>query len=130
MRNDAIRIAVFAVVPVLSLGCSTEIERDKRDTLNPMESVWASVSADIDRLERAHAPRSEWIKAASDSTRVSSLPQLHSIIVGVHLEETERQHLDHIFRSSQRTTLFGFEQNFHALVFFDARDVSTHVVKW
>lgn len=112
-------------------GCSTN-EPVAPPTINLIDEIWASIRAEIDRLEQEHATSAEWqkAKALEDSARVKSLENLHSIIKGLELDASEKKQLDELFTNSSKTMHFGFECQYHALVFFDSNDRSKYVVKW
>jgi hypothetical protein len=96
-----------------------------------MPDSWAGVRNEIDTLERTGAPLSKW-KAASGSTeRVSTILRLHEITKPLKLgSELEKSELDRLFSIAPDSYHFGFEGNFHALVFFDPSHQPIKVVKW
>lgn len=98
---------------------------------NPMPDIWAAVRNEIDMLERTGAPLLKWKEACGSSEQISTVLRLHEITKPVRLEsEQERTELDQLFSSNPDTYHFGFEGNFHALVFFDASHRPIKVVKW
>ena len=95
-----------------------------------MERIWASIRERIDSLEARRASHVEWSRAADESRDITDLASLRSTLAPAKLSSAETQRIEALFRSSRRTVEYGFEGDFHALVFFDSADRAMHVVKW
>jgi hypothetical protein len=118
-------------------GCQTSSSTRSLDpfsvpqAFNPMPDLWAGVRNEIDALERTGAPLSKWKAASGSAERVSTIVRLHEIIRPLKPgSEREKNELDQLFSSAPDTYHFGFEGNFHSLVFFDASQKPIKVVKW
>ena len=95
-----------------------------------MPDAWAAIHSKIDRLENSHATPAEWTKAADGSEKITRISQLHTTLTTLLLDASEQRQLDKLFRTSARTIHFGFECNYHALVFFDSNDRPVRILKW
>ena len=122
--NSTLTISILAASSFFSAGCTTP---PATHTIhNPMPAVWASIEARRDTLKKTSATQAQWTKASDGVYPISTVDQLHAAIAatGVPADAAERQrqqnHLERLFRTSHSTIHFGFECNYHAIVFFDA----------
>ncbi len=98
---------------------------------NPMDAAWSRIREGISKLENEHAPEIEWRKASEpQSSVVASVSDLQDQTKSLEITDSERELLRAAFKRSSRVIHFGFEGNFHALVFFDAAGKSWKVTKW
>lgn len=122
---------------VLLAGCQTPSSTQNLNAPSatqapiPVPDLWGSVRNEIDSLERTGAPLSKWKETSETSERVSTIARLHEIIKPLKPgSEQEISELERLLSSTPDTYHFGFEGNFHSLVFFDASHQPTKVVKW
>ena len=92
-----------------------------------MPKIWASLEDRISLLKKVSATQAQWTKAAEDASPVSTITELRVAILatGVPADAVESQrqqeHLERLFYTSHHVIHFGFECDFHAIVFFDSR---------
>lgn len=96
---------------------------------NPMPAIWRNVSSQIARLERSSATKSEWASSASSSDAVTSHENLTLILGRSRLVEADQMETNKLFKSVDEVMHFGFDDDFHALVFF-IRGRPVAVKKW
>jgi hypothetical protein len=58
------------------------------------------------------------------------MADLHEQTKGLRVTEAEKEELPAAFKKSSRVIEFGFEGDYHALVFFDEAGKSWKVIKW
>jgi hypothetical protein len=92
------------------------------------EALFQPIRDRIDSLE--NASESEWESAAASSEEVASLDELASLTRNVGFAPGERMGLVADFHRAARVTHFGFEANYHALVFFQASGKPFRIEKW
>lgn len=98
---------------------------------NTAPNLWADVRNEIERLERSGAPLSKWKESSESNERVTTILRLHEITESIKFKsEPEKRKFDQLYSSGPETYHFGFEGNFHALVFFDASQNPMEVLKW
>lgn len=96
-----------------------------------MVAAWSQIRDGIIELENRHANEEDWRKASeSEPLVVSSISALHDQIKGLDLTNSEREALSAAFRQSSRVIHFGFECDYHAMVFFDDSGKAWKVIKW
>ena len=94
-----------------------------------MPAIWSGIRTDIDKLEARHAPKTDWDKSAPENFRITSIAKLLEV-VPQPLSKSEAEDISDQFRTSALTLHYGFDCNFHALVFFDGEMKSRKVIKW
>lgn len=105
--------------------------RAVQPVFNPMDTAWSGIRDGINKLEDQHANEDGWRKASEPPPEViSSISDLHERTKHLEITVTEREGLPAAFNRSSRVIHFGFEGNFHALVFFDESGKSWKVIKW
>ena len=98
---------------------------------NPMDAAWSQIRGGISELEIRHANEQDWRKASEPGPQViSSISALRDQIKGLNITDSEREALSTAFRQSSRVVHFGFECNYHALVFFNEAGKCWKVIKW
>ena len=96
---------------------------------NPMPTLWTGIREDIDKLEARQASQSEWDKLAAEKLRITSVAKLLEM-VPQPLSKSEAEEITERFHTSALTVHYGFDSNFHALVFFDSELRARKVIKW
>jgi hypothetical protein len=119
---------------VALISCSHKGQDDRSAALPPfpniMEAAWAGIRADIDKLEVGHARLDEWKKSTPEFNAISSLPALKENTQNLGISDDEQRELHDAFAKSSSVFHFGYECNYHALVFFDAAKRAWKVIKW
>lgn len=95
-----------------------------------MEAAWAGIRAGIDKLEDDHAHLDEWKKSTSQFRAVSSLTALTEETRNLSISDVERKELAEDFAKSSSVFHFGYECDYHALVFFDNARKAWKVIKY
>lgn len=116
---------------VFFVGCANREAAVSNDN-NPMPRIWAGIGAGITELENAHAPEDAWAKEATgaDPRPIRSLAELMEETKELNLTPRDRAGLPDDFSNSSRVVHFGFDCDFHALVFFDDSKRAWKVIKW
>ncbi len=113
------------------VACGSQPTREPFSVMaNPMPNIWASVVDEILRLEKTKSTKSEWSAVAESEELVEAREQLEGILNESKLSEQERMLALQMFQSGPLITHFGFDADYHALVFFDATQRSTRVFAW
>lgn len=124
--NLTAAITILAGFSFFGAGCATP-PPTVREFENPMPKVWAMLEGQIAILKKVGATQAQWTKAADNALPISSIAELRGAIAatGVPADAVERErqqeHLERLFRTSHHVIHFGFECDFHAIVFFDSR---------
>jgi hypothetical protein len=120
LKANAI-VAVFSIV-----GCAAKPQNQPYAITNPMPEIWAGLERKIQGLKEAQSTYSQWKMAATESAEpVTSLEQLRLAFAatGKPADEGTAKRDEELlvshFLSAPRTVHFGFECDFHAIVFFD-----------
>jgi hypothetical protein len=131
MTHSLATLMVICLLPILATNCqSSSDRRDVRADFNPMPKIWSGIVDQIQGLERAHAPKQEWEQAASDSVRVATKEQLVDMLgMGLLSPEDKRKAVAAFYQASD-VQHFGFDGDFHALVFFSESGHPMLVVRW
>jgi hypothetical protein len=96
-----------------------------------MDAAWSKIRDGIAKLEDEHAHENDWRKASEPQPElVSSISALQVHTKDLEIAASERVGLPAAFNKSSRVIQFGFECNYHALVFFDESGKSWKVIKW
>jgi hypothetical protein len=96
-----------------------------------MDAGWSRIRDRIDKLGDEHAHEADWRKASEPQSEVvSSISDLHEQTKDLEITAAEREVLPAAFNKSSRVVNFGFECNYHALVFFDQAGKCWKVIKW
>lgn len=109
-------------------GCASQPRVANPAPFNPMPGIWASILADIDQLKQNQASRTEWTKASDSATEIKTIEELRQVIkdTGAPVDEiknkSDQAQMEKLFRTSHCIIHFGFECNFHEIVFFDEKD--------
>ncbi len=94
-----------------------------------MPALWSGIKADIDKLEARQAPKSEWDKSAAEKLRITSIVKLLEVMPQ-SLAKSEADEISDQFHTSALTVHYGYDCDYHALVFFDAGMKAQKVIKW
>lgn len=96
-----------------------------------MESIWSGIGDDINKLEEEHADENRWREKsnAPESKQINSVSELIERTKGLSISPRQKV-LSDAFNKSSRVVHFGFDCDFHALVFFDDARRSWKVIKW
>jgi len=94
-----------------------------------MPGIWSSIRADIVRLEAKHAPKHEWNEATSESSKITSIQSLLET-VPPDIAENDGSAIADLFSKSSEVVHYGFEGDYHAVVFFDVSKRPIKVLKW
>ncbi|HYF36231.1 MAG TPA: hypothetical protein VD994_13135 [Prosthecobacter sp.] len=114
---------------LLVSGCVTPREEKVRMEINPMPQIWAGIVEGILTLERRRAPRPEWRAAAEFEEVVRSRKDLEKVVDGLALDDLTEVEAVALYQRSRLVAHYGFEGNFHALVFFDGRGRALKVLR-
>lgn len=118
----SIRIQLAGIVSALVLSaCASSPSK----VFNPMPAIWRGVCEGIDDREKRHASYEEWRSDAESHERLESYQALMSALPAGY----PAAGLAKSFASSSKVIKFGFEGNFHAIVFFDSNGRSWKVIK-
>lgn len=121
------------VLAVDLMSCAHE--KPTQPISNPMEAAWAGVRSAINKLDEDHASEDEWRKANVPPPEpgpevVRSIAALSELTKDLGLTDAERLELPAAYNKSSQVVHFGFECNYHALVFFDDAKRAWKVIKW
>lgn len=122
------------LVACFFVGCQSH-EPVVTNEANLMLGIWAGVMDGINKLEDAHASEDEWRKASVPPPEpkpevVRSITALNELTKDLGLTDAQRLELPAAYNKSSRVIHFGFECNYHALVFFDDAKRAWKVIKW
>jgi hypothetical protein len=111
-------------------GCAAP--QSDAEKFNPMPELWASTVAKMNLLKQIKATRIQWTKAANEASSIKTLAQLHDAIgttggTTAEADQSLRDQLEDLFRTSHRTILFSWECDYNELVFFDAEGRQRYV---
>ena len=95
-----------------------------------MTGLWASVGDEIRSLEDTKSIKAKWSAAAESEEPVKTREQLDGILNRSRLSEQERTQARQMFKAGQLIAHFGFDADYHALVFFDATQRPARVFAW
>lgn len=124
-----VHVCMALVMSLFCIGCHATLERHKYD-IYPMPGIWAGTVAGIEDLQLRRATIPEWEASAADSKVVGSIGELKEVLARVPLAEREMSGLVAEFAAAVKVLHFGFEGNFHALVYFDQSGRAYRTVKW
>lgn len=109
----------------------TQPQALQQPVANPMDAAWSRIRDGINKLGDQHANENDWRKASEPEPKViRSMADLHEQTMELEITASEREELPAAFNKSSRVIQFGFECNYHALVFFDEARSSWKVIKW
>jgi len=95
-----------------------------------MELIWEGIRGKIVYLEESHATLAEWREAGPQEQRLNDVDEARYSLEGTGLApEDIDQALARLPRAT-KTIHFGFDCDYHALVFFDKTDRASSVIKW
>ena len=97
--------------------------------INPMPAIWTGINARIAQLEETRAPKLEWDKSASESCQIRSLHHLREVMPSSFGKPDDGEPPS-LFKDSTMVVHYGFDCDFHAVVFFDAKMKPSKVIKW
>ena len=97
---------------------------------NPMDSIWAGIRDDICRLEETHASLDEWRQRAAEEQVLQSADELRSALRETGLTEVDLAEALRKRSRAAKVIHFGFDCDYHALVFFDKGKRAESVIKW
>lgn len=95
-----------------------------------MPETWVSIARNIKSLETKRATEGKWIEASDSSDTVHTVSEMLVLVTTLNLTPAERKEIQEAFEDSVAVRHFGFECNFHALVFFDQAGTGWKVMKW
>ncbi len=126
------KIAVTCLLQLMTILCivSCEDARTSSGHVNPMLGIWNQIASTIDNLEASKATPDKWAANAEHSEEVHTEQQMSLLIARMAMPADERAALVRIYKSSDKVVHYGFEGDFHALVFFDDQSKAQRVVKW
>ena len=124
-----IHVCMALIVSLLCMGCRTSVERRQYE-FDPMPGIWAETVAGIDDLQLRGATIPEWRASAADSEVIGSIGELKEVLASVPLADGEWIGLVADFNAAAKVLHFGFEGNFHALVYFDQNGRAYRTLKW
>jgi len=121
----------LGVLTVILMSCAQD--KPIQPIFNPMEGAWAGIRDGINKLDKDHASEDEWRKASEPHPGpdvVVTIAVLNELTKNLGLTEAERSELTAAFNKSSRVVHFGFECDYHALVFFDDAERAWKVIKY
>lgn len=95
-----------------------------------MLSMWSKVGDQIELLESKNATQREWKSASESEVLIKSSEQLAELIERSRLEPKVKSDILQGYNPNRLTAHYGFDADYHALVFFDKVQKSTRVFKW
>ncbi|OYW31616.1 MAG: hypothetical protein B7Z47_00530 [Chthoniobacter sp. 12-60-6] len=127
-RSSLWKCCLFGVL-FMEMACAQH--KTIQPVSNPMDAAWSEIRDGIGKLENEHAHEDDWRKASEPHPEVvSSISDLNEQTKSLEISVSEREGLPAAFNKSSRVIHFGFECNYHALVFFDEAGKSWKVIKW
>lgn len=117
------------VISLFFCGCIALQRKSVDDSLNPMTDLWSETRNKILNLERSNASEIEWAALADSSDIIEDKKELSRILSSVSISEQRRKACLYLFDGHYKAIHFGFDSNYHALVFFKG-DKSILVEKW
>ncbi len=102
------------------------------NSFNPMPRIWAGIGDGIHKLEEEHAHEGAWTTAATggEPIPIHSLVELMEETKALSMPPEERSGLRDAFSKSSKVVHYGFDCDYHALVFFDDARQAWKVIKW
>jgi len=97
---------------------------------NPMPVIWEAVRNDLIQLEKIGAPPAQWAQKAEQSEVIRNQRQLAVVTEHLNLSGAEKAALLRHYQGAAETIHYGFEGNYHALVFFTDKSFPDHVLRW
>jgi len=97
---------------------------------NPMESIWADILSNIVRLDAMHASMADWQKSSTEEHPLRSSDEVRTVLKSTRLTLDEVDQAVRAFKAASRSVHFGFDCDYHALVFFDKKDRSSSAILW
>lgn len=115
---------LVAWLTLLCCSVSQPNEAEIQQTPDPMTSIWNDYGTKIDSLAKSGTSIKAWRDLPPESEKViGSEGELRQLLSRYESLSTERiDHYCRLFKRSTRTVNYGFELDFHALVFFDSDD--------
>ena len=92
------------------------------------DDPYKSIRDKIDSLERS--PKNEWIASTDSCEQINTIKELEDLIQPISFSEDERRQLLSDYEQAHTTYHFGYEGNYHALVFFTSTGNPIRVEKW
>ena len=120
-------IFITVVMSLVSCG-STKVASPPPP--NPMESIWSGIRSRMVRLDESHASRAEWQKASCEQHHLQSADEVRKMLKETSLTQDEVGKATAEYKTASRTIHFGFDCDYHALVFFDRNDNSSSAILW
>jgi hypothetical protein len=118
----------FQVIWVLLLfGCAHTYPLPESNP-NGTEEMFASMRSEVDVLEGAS--KENWISGSGSHQEIQSLRELDELIQPISFTETERMQMFSDYKKAHSVAHFGFDGNYHALVFFNSSGNPIRVEKW
>ncbi len=97
---------------------------------NPMESIWADIRSKVVGLDESHASRAEWQKASCEQYPLQSADEVRNVLKETSLTQNEVDEAAEAFKTASQTIHFGYDCDYHALVFFDRNGNSSSAILW
>lgn len=127
MRRFADYLILLAVLAGFG-SCSSKVETVP--VPNPMDSIWAGIRDEICHLEETHATLDEWRQRAAEEQVLQSADELLSTLRETSLTDVDLAEALRKRSSAAKVIHFGFDCDYHALVFFDKGNRAESVIKW
>jgi hypothetical protein len=121
------RTALIAILLVTFVSCQNT---DESAATNPMPVLWAVARNEIEQLESTTQKRPVWAATAESDETILSPSKLSSILTDLRLSDSEKRQAFAAFDKAEAVCHYGFECNYHALVYFDLSDKPFHVLNW
>ena len=121
-----VRLLCLMVILMFSNSCAHRHRTP--DVYNPMPELWKSIADRIDAMEREHAPDAVW-RENKDSGSIPQEIRTASELFSACPAGYPSQGLQTDFARSTKVVHYGFECDYHAIVFFDADGRAWKVIK-
>lgn len=124
------KIALLNIVWLLAACTSQDKTKRVEIVPNPMATLWNKVGDKVELLGSRNASRSEWKSESESEEPITNQRQLRECIERSRLETHAKTEAFEIFRTSEFVAHYGFDADYHALVFFDKSRHSIRAFKW
>lgn len=117
--SNLLTAAALTGIAVVMMSCGPRLsEAHQEKPINPMPEIWQSTTEDISTLEQSRASRKEWDRKAESRQTVHNTTELSATLARSGLSSRDRTEAARRFQDAEAVVHYGFEGNFHALVFF------------
>ena len=121
-------LIILAVLIALVSCESTKVVVPSQPNL--MKSIWADIRSNMARLNEAHASMADWQKSSTEEHPLRSSYEIRKVLKSTHLTLDEVDQAVKAFKAASRSVHFGFDCDYHALVFFDEKNRSSSAIFW